>query len=65
LTARLDVRGDFRGRDLDDLQSWKGEVYAELDYADLAGWRAWVDYPVELPQGAGACACGWASTRSG
>ena len=53
LTARLDVRGDFRGRDLDDLQSWKGEVYAELDYADLAGWRAWVDYPVELPQGAG------------
>jgi uncharacterized protein YhdP len=28
-------------------------VYAELDYADLAGWRAWVDYPLDLPQGAG------------
>ncbi len=53
LAARLDVRGDFRGADLDRLDAWKGQVYAELDYADLAGWRAWVDYPLELPQGAG------------
>ena len=53
LAARLDVRGDFRGRDLDQIEDWKGQLYAELDYADLAGWRAWVDYPVELPQGAG------------
>jgi uncharacterized protein (TIGR02099 family) len=54
LAARLDVRGDFRGEDLDDLGPWKGEAYAELDYADLSAWRQWVDYPVELPQGSGA-----------
>jgi uncharacterized protein (TIGR02099 family) len=53
LTARLDIRGDFRGRDLDALAAWQGDAYAELDYADLAGWRAWFDYPVELPQGSG------------
>ena len=53
LAARLDVRGDFRGDDLDRLEAWKGQVYAELDYADLAGWRAWVDYPLDLPQGSG------------
>lgn len=53
LAARLDVRGDFRGEDLDRLEEWKGEAYAELDYADLAGWRAWVDYPLELSQGVG------------
>lgn len=53
LAARLDVRGDFRGADLDQLEDWKGQIYAELDYADLAGWRDWVNYPVELPQGAG------------
>ena len=47
------MRGDFRGEDLDRLEAWKGEAYAELDYADLAGWRAWVDYPLDLPQGAG------------
>ncbi|MCF8150403.1 MAG: TIGR02099 family protein [Burkholderiaceae bacterium] len=54
LAARIDIRGDFKGRDLDRLEAWKGEVYAELDYADLAGWRQWVDYPVDLPQGSGA-----------
>ena len=54
LAARIDIRGDFRGRDLDQLEEWKGEVYAELDYADLAVWRTWVDYPVALPQGSGA-----------
>ena len=53
LAARLDVRGDFRGEDIDRLEEWRGEAYAELDYADLAGWRAWVDYPLDLPQGAG------------
>ena len=54
LAARIDIRGDFKGRDLDRLEVWKGEVYAELDYADLAVWRTWVDYPVALPQGSGA-----------
>ncbi len=53
LAARLDLRGDFKGRDLDKLDSWKGQVYAELDYADLAIWRTWVDYPVTLPRGSG------------
>jgi len=53
LAARLDVRGDFKGRDLDALTSWKGQIYTELDYADLAIWRTWVDYPIELPRGTG------------
>jgi len=54
LAARIDIRGDFRGRDLDQLEVWKGDIYAELDYADLAVWRTWVDYPVALPRGSGA-----------
>ncbi|MFA6443848.1 MAG: YhdP family protein [Sterolibacterium sp.] len=53
LAARLDIRGDFKGRDLDQLEAWKGDVYAELDYADLAIWRTWIDYPLDLPQGSG------------
>lgn len=53
LAARLDVRGDFRGDDLDQLDLWRGDAYAELDYADLAVWRTWVDYPLDLPQGSG------------
>ena len=53
LASRLDVRGDFRGDDLDRLQEWHGKAYAAMDYADLAVWRNWVDYPLELPRGAG------------
>jgi len=53
LAARLDVRGDFHVTDVYTLAELGGEAYAELDYADLAGWRAWVDYPVDIRRGAG------------
>ncbi|MEW5889670.1 MAG: YhdP family protein [Pseudomonadota bacterium] len=53
LATALDVRGDFRGEDLDRPEEWMGELYAELEYADLAVWRQWLDYPLELPRGAG------------
>ncbi|HTY04516.1 MAG TPA: YhdP family protein [Rhodocyclaceae bacterium] len=53
LATRLDVRGDFRGEDLAEVETWKGEAYTELDYADLAAWRQWIDYPIELPRGNG------------
>jgi len=54
LAARIDLRGDFAGDDLDALDDWKGKLFAELDYVDLAGWRPWIDYPVALPRGHGA-----------
>jgi len=54
LATRLDIRGNLKSRNLDQLATWSGEIYAEIDYADLAGWRAWVDYPVAIPQGSGA-----------
>ncbi len=52
--SRIDVRGDFRGENLEALHEWSGQAYAEIPYADLAVWRQWVDYPVMLPQGRGA-----------
>ncbi len=53
LASRMDLRGDFRGEELDQLADWTGDAYANLDYADLAVWRTWVDYPLELPRGSG------------
>jgi uncharacterized protein (TIGR02099 family) len=53
MAARLDVRGDFLGTDLNQFAAWQGQAYAEVDDADLAVWRHWVDYPIELPQGRG------------
>ncbi len=54
LAARIDIRGEVRGKLGDALDQLTGKLFVELDYADLAGWRAWVDYPVLLPQGRGA-----------
>ncbi|MGE5385352.1 MAG: YhdP family protein [Betaproteobacteria bacterium] len=54
LAARLDIRGDVRGDPTAGIEALSGSVFAELDYADLAGWRAWVDYPVRMQQGRGA-----------
>lgn len=54
LAARIDVRGDLFGDDVAALDGWKGKLFAELDYVDLAGWQRWVDYPFALPRGRGA-----------
>jgi uncharacterized protein YhdP len=39
-------------------------VYAELGYTDLAGWRAWVDYPFDISSGQGALRL-WATFGAG
>ncbi len=54
LAARIDIRGEVRGDIGEVLDSLSGKLFVELDYADLAGWRSWVDYPVHLPRGRGA-----------
>lgn len=64
LAARIDLRGRLEGDDLSALDEWSGELFTELDYVDLAGWRRWVDYPVALPQGRGALRA-WLSVGAG
>ena len=54
LAARVDVRGEIEGDLGEALEHLAGRIFVQLDYADLAGWRAWVDYPLQLPQGRGA-----------
>ncbi|MCP5247141.1 MAG: TIGR02099 family protein [Candidatus Accumulibacter sp.] len=64
LAAKIDLRGDFRGKHLDDAKSWTGQGFVQIDYADLAVWRAWVDYPFALPFGRGALRA-WAGFADG
>ncbi|WP_301102293.1 YhdP family protein [Propionivibrio sp.] len=54
LASKIDVRGDFRGTDIERMGTWSGQAYAEIAYADLAVWRQWLEYPVALPHGRGA-----------
>lgn len=54
LAQRLDLRGDVHLPDRADLTTASGELFVSLEGADMAVWQAWIDYPVELPQGRGA-----------
>ncbi|MGQ0545303.1 MAG: YhdP family protein [Betaproteobacteria bacterium] len=54
LGATLDVRAQLEGRSVMDPKAWNGRVYAELGTTDLAAWRAWLDYPLDLREGYGA-----------
>ena len=53
LAAALDIRGDLEGSTFEQLQDWNGRLYADLGYSDLAVWRAWIDYPLEIQHGEG------------
>lgn len=54
LAARIDVRGEVTGDIGEALDEVSGRIFVQLDYADLAGWRTWLDYPLDLPRGRGA-----------
>lgn len=64
LASRLDVRGNFYGKNFDELQSWRGEVFTELEYADLAAWKTWLPIPEALKRGSGALR-GWMTVEAG
>ncbi|MBP9805263.1 MAG: TIGR02099 family protein [Candidatus Accumulibacter sp.] len=64
LASKIDLRGDFHGRDIEHTAAWTGQAFVQIDYADLAVWRTWIDYPVDLPHGRGALRA-WAGFMSG
>ena len=53
VAARLDLRGNLVGAALDDLAGWRGDLYADLERAELAAWSPWLDLPVEWTRGRG------------
>ncbi|MFY9316918.1 MAG: YhdP family protein [Burkholderiales bacterium] len=60
----LELRARLEGRSVREAARWNGRVYAEFGYTDLAGWRAWVDYPLDIRRGAGALRV-WATLEAG
>lgn len=53
LASRIDVRVDLTGDSLSRLSEWRGNVYADLKFIDLAAWRNWIDYPADVRAGTG------------
>jgi uncharacterized protein (TIGR02099 family) len=63
LASKLDVRGDVVSTEPANPATWAGQLYVALDRADLGGWQAWVDYPLELAGRGGVRA--WAGVSGG
>ena len=64
IATPLDIRGDLTGRTVEALSQWNGQLFVQLDYTDIAAWRAWIDFPIYFPHGAGAVRI-WASLDKG
>ncbi len=64
IATPLDIRGELTGRTVAALAQWNGRLFVQLDYTDIAAWRAWVDFPVYFPHGAGAVRV-WAALDKG
>lgn len=54
LSSPLDIRGNLYGNSLNDFKSWRGKLYARIDYADTAQLRNWLPSPDQLLAGRGA-----------
>ena len=61
-SSRIDVRGDLF--DGDRPGEWRGRLFAELGYTDLAVWKHWLDSPITLSRGHGAARV-WLTLASG
>ncbi|MGV3741732.1 MAG: YhdP family protein, partial [Burkholderiaceae bacterium] len=58
LAAPIDIRADFVhpafGGKTSDFKRWKGTLYGDWRNTDLAAWKTYFDYPVDVQQGAGS-----------
>lgn len=48
LAARLDIRGDFTGESLSIPQQWRGQLFAQINHADIAASLVWLPFPQEI-----------------
>jgi uncharacterized protein (TIGR02099 family) len=53
VASPIDLRGDLDGGTVRDLREWRGQLYLQIGYADLAALRQWVPLPVQIERGAG------------
>ena len=64
LGSGIDLRASLVGSTVAQPSAWNGRVFAELGSTDLAGWRQWVDYPLDVRKGQGALRI-WATLGDG
>jgi uncharacterized protein (TIGR02099 family) len=48
------LSGSFYGSDISKTKDWDGKIRLQLEDADLAAYKTWVDYPINLSTGIGS-----------
>ncbi len=49
----IQISGNFFGRDISKIKTWKGTAHIETNNIDLTAWKDWLDYPIDLHSGKG------------
>ncbi len=49
----IKLTGHFFGRDVSEIDTWRGEVNLDANAIDLTVWKPWFDYPIDLQSGLG------------
>lgn len=50
----INMSGDIFGNDISQIEKWRGTVSMQLKDANLAAFKPWVDYPINLQSGIGS-----------
>jgi len=50
----IKLSGNFYGNNISQLEQWHGDISLQLDNANLAAFKPWVDYPLDLITGVGS-----------
>ncbi|PKO42719.1 MAG: TIGR02099 family protein [Betaproteobacteria bacterium HGW-Betaproteobacteria-22] len=53
-TEPIRITGSFYGKDVSKTEQWRGNASLQLKNADLAAFRSWLDYPLDLRTGLGS-----------
>ncbi len=64
LSSSLDVRGDFQGNSFVDFKAWHGQLYMQINHANVPAWKPWLPALNALKRGEGGLR-GWMQVREG
>ncbi len=50
---KISASGNFVGRDVSKMSKWHGDFFIDLKQTDLAVYKPWIDYPIDIQSGTG------------
>ena len=50
-SQKINVSGTFVGKDVSHVNTWRGHIDAKLSQTELAAFKPWLDYPIDIQSG--------------